>query len=168
MARGSPLHALMNAPPFFDKKPVTLSNLHAIRSVGWVSASTINRSQRDVAAGAVLVAPVVQLALSYWLTGSGQPALLLTATFGYAAFVGTLAIAVGAWGRASPAVVTFALAGDMAFIFAITVAGTTPAHYERALFGAMIVIHLANFYFGRSQAWRCLVLGVIAYLALVI
>jgi diguanylate cyclase (GGDEF)-like protein len=89
------------------------------------------------------------------------------ATFGYAAFVGTLAIMVGAWRRASPAVVTLALAGDMAFIFAITVAGTTPAHYERALFGAMIVIHLANFYFGRSQAWRCIVVAVVAYLALI-
>src|SRR4030081_1627554 len=86
MARGSPLHAVMNAPPFFDKKPGTLSNLHAIRSVGWVSASTINRSQRDVAAGAVLVAQarsrigaalvatVVQLALIYWLCGGGGPA----------------------------------------------------------------------------------------------
>jgi diguanylate cyclase (GGDEF)-like protein len=180
MARGSPFCAGVNAPPLFDKKPVTLSNLHAIRSVGWVSASAIHRSQRDVAAGAVLVAQarsrigaalvatVVQLAMSYWLTGSGRPALLLMATFGYAAFVGLLAIAVGAWGRAAPAVVTLALAGDMAFIFAVTIGGTTPAHYERALFGEMIVIHLANFYFGRRQAWRCLVLGVIAYLALVV
>jgi diguanylate cyclase (GGDEF)-like protein len=170
----------MNPPPFLDKKPTTLSTLPTIDSVGWVSASAIHRSQRDVAAGAVLVAQarsrigaalvatVVQLALSYWLTGAGNPALLLVATFGYAAFVGMLAIAVGAWGRAAPAVVTLALAGDMAFIFAITIGGTTPAHYERALFGEMIVIHLANFYFGRRQAWRCLGVGIIAYLALVV
>src|SRR6267378_3799058 len=142
MARASPSCVEMNAPPLFDKKPVTLSNLHTIASVGWVSASAIHRSQRDVAAGAVLVAQarsrigaalvatVVQLSMSYWLTGSGRPALLLLATFGYAAFVGTLAIAVGAWGRAAPAVVTLALAGDLAFIFAITIGGTTPAHYE--------------------------------------
>jgi diguanylate cyclase (GGDEF)-like protein len=170
----------MNVPPFFDKRPVTLSNTSAIRSIGWVSAPAIQKSQRDVAAGVVLVAQarsrigaslvaaVVQLALIYWLTGAGSPTLLLAATFAYAAFVGTLAIAVGMWGRASPAVVTFALAGDMAFIFAITVAGTTPAHYERALFGEMIVIHLANFYFGRRQAWRCVVVGVVAYLALIV
>jgi diguanylate cyclase (GGDEF)-like protein len=170
----------MNVPPLLDKRPVTLSNPHANRSIGWVSASAIQKSQRDVAAGAVLVAQarsrigaslvaaVVQLALIYWLTGAGSPALLLAATLAYAAFVGTLAIAVGMWGRASPAVVTFALAGDTAFIFAITVAGTTPAHYERALFGEMIVIHLANFYFGRRQAWRCVVVGVIAYLALIV
>ena len=168
----------MNAPSLFDKKPVTLSNLPAIRSVGWVSAATPRDAQRDAAAGAVLVAQarsrigaalvatVVQLALIYWLGGAGSPTLLLAATFAYAAFAGTLAIAVGAWRRASPAVVTVALAGDMAFIFAMTVAGTSPAHYERALFGAMIVIHLANFYFGRNQAWRSIVLAVIAYLVL--
>jgi diguanylate cyclase (GGDEF)-like protein len=168
----------MNAPPLLDRKPVTLSNLQAIRSI--VSASAVHASQRDVAAGAVLVAQarsrigaslvaaVVQLALIYWLTGAGSPTLLLADTFCYAAFVGTLAVAVGMSGRASPAVVTLALAGDMAFIFAITVAGTTPAHYERALFGEMIVIHLANFYFGRRQAWRCVVIGVVAYLALIV
>jgi diguanylate cyclase (GGDEF)-like protein len=168
----------MNAPSLFEKKPVTLSNLHTIRSVGWVSATTPRDAQRDAAAGAVLaaqarsrigaalVATVVQLAMIYWLGGAGSPTMLLAATFAYAAFAGTLAIAVGAWRRASPAVVTVALAGDMAFIFAMTVAGTSPAHYARALFGAMIVIHLANFYFGRNQAWRSIVLAIVAYLVL--
>lgn len=169
----------MNAPPFFDDEPVTLTHLHALRSIGWVSTAGTHKSERDVAAAAVLVAQarariaaalvatMVQLALSYWFTGTGRASLLLIAIFAYAAFVGTLAITVGAWGRASHAVVTLALAGDMAFILAITVAGTTPAHYERALFGEMIVIHLANFYFGRRQAWRCIVIGVVAYLALI-
>jgi diguanylate cyclase (GGDEF)-like protein len=133
-----------------------------------VAAGAVLVAQARSRIGAALVATVVQLALIYWLTGAGSPSLLLAATFGYAAFVGMLAIAVGAWGRASPAVVTLALAGDMGFIFAITVAGTTPAHYERALFGAMIVIHLANFYFGRRQAWRCVVVAIGAYLALIV
>src|SRR2546423_9873760 len=120
------LYTVMNAPSLFDKKPVRLSNLPAIRSVGWVSAATPRDAQRDAAAGAVLVAQarsrigaalvatVVQLALIYWLGGPGSPTLLLAATFADAAFAGPLPIAVGSWRRASPAVVTVALAGDMA------------------------------------------------------
>ncbi len=170
----------MNALPFVDRRPVTLSHLHAVRSVGWVSAFGPRDAERDAAAGAVLaaqararigaalVATVVQLAIIDWLSGTGSPTLLLAATFGYAAFVGVMAVAVDRWRRASPAVVTLALAGDMAFIFAMTIAGTTPAHYERALFGAMIVIHLANFYFGRRLAWRMVALAVLGYVVLIV
>src|SRR5437868_1727205 len=146
----------MNAPPLMNSRPVTLSNLGAVRLR---PPQLTQPAQRDVAAGEVLVgqarsrigaalgATVVQLALIFWLNGSGSPATLLGVTFVYAAFAGASAIAIGHWKRASRAVVTLVLAGDLGFVFAMTVAGTTPAHYERALFGAMIVIHLANFYF---------------------
>jgi diguanylate cyclase (GGDEF)-like protein len=58
--------------------------------------------------------------------------------------------------------------GDLAFVFATTVASSTPAHYERALLGAMIVVHMANFYFGRRQAWRTIGIGMGGYLVLVL
>jgi diguanylate cyclase (GGDEF)-like protein len=168
----------MNAPPVFDRGPVTLSRLFTPQALASVPAAPSDAG-RDAAAalvlsaqarsriGAALCVTVVQLAIVYWLRGSANPATLLGITFGYAAFSGALAIAVGRIGRASPATVTFALTGDLAFIFAVTVAGTTPTHYERSLFGAMIIIHLANFYFGRRQAWRMVVLSVLAYLLLI-
>lgn len=162
----------------FDRSPVTLSHLFTPRALARVVAAP-RETGRDIAAAAVLVAQarsrigaalgvtVVQLAIVYWLGGSANPATLLRCTLAYAAFAGALAIVVGRLRRATPAVVTFALTGDIAFIFAMTVAGTTPTHYERSLFGAMIVIHLANFYFGRRQAWRIVVLAIAAYLILI-
>jgi diguanylate cyclase (GGDEF)-like protein len=160
----------------FDRGPVTLSRLFTPRAMARVAAP---REGRDAAAAAVLAAQarsriavalgvtVVQLSIVYWMGGSANPATLLGLMLGYAAFTGALAIVVGRIGRASPAAVTLALTGDLAFIFSMTVAGTTPTHYERSLFGAMIVIHLANFYFGRRQAWRVVVLSIVAYLLLV-
>jgi diguanylate cyclase (GGDEF)-like protein len=161
----------------FDRGSVTLSRLFTPRAMARVAAAP--RGGRDAAAAAVLAAQarsrigvalgvtVVQLSIVYWLGGNADPATLLGIMLGYAAFSGAFAIVVGRIGRASPAAVTVALTGDLGFIFAITVAGTTPTHYERSLFGAMIVIHLANFYFGRRQAWRTVVLSVIAYLLLI-
>ena len=167
----------MNLPPMFDRGSVTLSRLFTPRSVARV-ATAPREAGRDVAAaavlavqarsriGAALCVTVVQLAIVSWLGGGANPATLLGITLAYAAFSGALAIAFGRLGRASPALVTFALSGDLAFIFAMTIAGTTPMHYERSLFGAMIIIHLANFYFGRRQAWRMVMLSIAAYLIL--
>ncbi|MFI5256395.1 MAG: diguanylate cyclase [Gemmatimonadales bacterium] len=176
----------MNVPPLLDRKPVTLSNTTAVRTPrpASVPPRTAPRDrqrdlQRDAAAagvlavqaysrmGAALVVVMVQLALSYRFTGLASPATLLGITLAYTAFVGTVAIAVEGMGRANQGVVTLALAGDLGFIFAMTFAGTTPAHYERSLFGSLIIIHLANVYFGQRQAWRVLVVAGLGYAALI-
>jgi diguanylate cyclase (GGDEF)-like protein len=163
-------------PPLVpDRDPVTLSRLFTPRSAARLAP---RETGRDSAAAAVLAAQgrsrvgmalcvaVVQLAIVFWLGGTADPATLLGIALGYAAFSGILATTARRVGRAAPAMVTVALAGDLAFIFAMTVAGTTPTHYERALFGAMIIIHLANFYFGRRQAWRMVGLSLAGYLGL--
>ena len=162
----------------FERDSLSLSRLFTPRAMARVAVAPSDEG-RDAAAAAVLAAQarsrigaalcvtIVQLAIVYWFRGSADPATLLGITLVYAAFSGAYAIMLGRIGRAAPAAVTFALAADLAFIFAMTVAGTTPTHYERSLFGAMIIIHLANFYFGRRQAWRMVVLSVVAYLVLV-
>ena len=169
----------MSPPSSSDRNPATLSRLFTPRSMARVAAAPSDAG-RDAAAAAVLAAQarsrvgvalavtVVQLAMVYWIGGHGNPAALLAIALGYSAFTGTLALGVQGIGRAVPAAVTLALTADLAFAFAITVAGTTPMHYERSLFGAMIVVHLANFYFGRRQAWRMVVLSIVAYLLLVV
>ena len=168
----------MNAPPLLDRKPVTLSNTPDLRAPRSGSAAPRD-TQRDAAAadvlavqaysrmGAALAVVMVQLALGYRFTGLASPAMLLGITLAYAAFVGILAIAVERSGYASVPLVTLALAGDLGFIFAMTFFGTTPAHYERALFGSLIVIHLANVYFGQRQAWRVVVVAGLGYAALI-
>jgi diguanylate cyclase (GGDEF)-like protein len=167
----------MSPSPRFDRGSITLSRLFTPRSVARLAVAT-GETGRDAAAAAVLAAQarsrvavalgvvVIQLAMVYWLGVGADPASLLGVTLVYAAFSGILAILMTRIGRATPALVTLALAGDLAFIFAMTMASTTPVHYERSLFGSMIIVHLANFYFGRRQAWRMVGLSLGAYLAL--
>lgn len=68
---------------------------------------------------------------------------------------------------ASPSQVTAVLLVDIACIAVWTGISTTPPHYERALFGMIVVTHVANYYFGRRQAWRAVIGGASAFLILV-
>jgi diguanylate cyclase (GGDEF)-like protein len=69
--------------------------------------------------------------------------------------------------RASPALVSLILVADLAGIFAATGLATTPEHYERALFGTIVIVLVAIFFFGRRQAWLVVQLGVVGHLLLV-
>jgi diguanylate cyclase (GGDEF)-like protein len=167
----------MNAPPVLDRKPVTLSNVPAARPPR-SPAPAPRDNQRDAAAADVLavqaysrmaaavVAVMVQLGIGYRFGRLADPITLLVLTLGYVAFVGAVAIVVERRHRAAPTLVTFALTGDLAFIFGMTFFGTTAAHYDRALFGAVIIIHIANVYFGQRQAWRTVVLAALGYVFL--
>jgi diguanylate cyclase (GGDEF)-like protein len=167
----------MNAPPLLDQKPVTLSNTSAIRPPRPAAPAPRN-AQRDAAAADVLavqaysrvaaavIAVMVQLGIGYRFGRVADPSSLLMIALGYVAFVGAMAIIVERRRHANPAAVTLALTGDLAFIFAMTFYGTSPAHYDRALFGAVIIIHVANVYFGQRQAWRTVVLAALGYLFL--
>jgi diguanylate cyclase (GGDEF)-like protein len=115
---------------------------------------------------AAVVTTMVQLGIGYRFGRLADPIILLSLALGYVAFVGGIALFVERERRAVPAVVTFALTGDLAFIFAMTFFGTTAAHYDRALFGAVIIIHVANVYFGQRQAWRTVIVASLGYVVL--
>lgn len=114
---------------------------------------------------------LLQLAL---LRRDAAGALMAHAT---AAVIGGLAIymlAVGAiclWcirrQRASSPLVTSALLVDLLFIHALIVITTSPDHYERTLFGTIVVAHVASFSFGRRQASRVVCAGLLAFLLLI-
>jgi diguanylate cyclase (GGDEF)-like protein len=157
------------------------SDHHAAPSIdaGAVAASLLREERRDrtaaeaiqaqvpvrVAAAAALTA--VQAAIIAMLPGQGSRTALLWAMGGYLLLVVLVRFVARTRGRTSSALVTMMLAGDIAFVFVGTAVSTSPAHYERALFGAMVVIHVANFYFGRRQAWRVLGLCSVGYLAMI-
>jgi diguanylate cyclase (GGDEF)-like protein len=46
--------------------------------------------------------------------------------------------------------------------------GTTPMHVERALFASVVVVYVANQYFGRRQAWRAAAMALVASLVLIV
>ena len=139
--------------------------------------------RRDIAAGAVLLAhwstriitalvlAVLQLGLLHRVdSGKGiDPTTMgvFTAVVGYACFVGAVAIAVHLRHRAPSWLVTVALFGDLLFIFTLTLIATTPEHYERALFGTIVVMHVASFFFGRRQVWRVVQFGIGGYVVLI-
>lgn len=79
---------------------------------------------------------------------------------------------VGMWAkrhqRASSPLVTAALFADLCLVYALTIIATTPAHYERALLGTIVVVHVASFCFGRRQAKRVVSAGLLCYPLLIV
>ena len=118
--------------------------------------------------GAALIAGFVQFAVLGALPGQGSAHVLADVVAAYLVVVIGAGALVRWQGRATPGVVTAVLALDLAFIFVATVATTTPAHYERALFATLVVLHVANFSFGRRHAWRVGALAFVGYIALIV
>jgi diguanylate cyclase (GGDEF)-like protein len=157
-------------------KRVTLAGLHLVeasRPPGAgrddqprdASAAEVLQSQRWARARIALLVALVQGALVVLAHGEMRRLPLLAATaLGYALLVHGLATLARRRAEAPPALVTAVLAADIAFVFIVTALGTTPDHYERALLGGVIVVHAANFYFGRRQAWRAMAMGLVAFL----
>ena len=166
--------------PHFDQ-PVMLPERHRFGSRGDATPSGDDR--REVAAAEVLrahsgsralsavVIAVLQLGLLHGVAlGGGLDRTVvgvIGAVLGYLLLVGAIRLLVKRTGRASPLLVSGALLGDLLFVFGLTITATTPEHYERALFGTIVIVHVANFFFGRRQAWRVVQFGVGGYLLLI-
>ena len=69
--------------------------------------------------------------------------------------------------RESQWLVSASLFLDMVLVFTLTYLTTTPDHYERALLGTIVVVHVANYFHGRAHAWHVVQLGILGYLLLV-
>ncbi len=142
-----------------------------------------NNLRRDIAAGAVLlghasariitalVIAVLQLGLLHRVdsgTVVDRTTIGVLATVAaYALVVSAVALTIRFRRRAPVWLVTAALLGDLLFIFTLTLTATTPEHYERALFGTIVVMHVANFFFGRRQVWRVVQFGIAGYVLLI-
>ena len=163
-----------------DDAPVNMSGRH--RFGHRTDGRSLNDETRAIAAGEVLVAhrrsriltalviAVLQLGLLHRdFTGAVDRTIAgaLITVGAYIAFVTALTFIVHRRGRAESWVVTAALTGDLLLVFFLTLTATTPDHYERALFGTIVIVHVANFFFGRRQAWRVVQLGIAGYVALI-
>ena len=143
------------------------------------SASASSDTRRDIAAGKALAAQALPRVLSAMILVLGQLALLGRVGSGpgvthagaglmvlLCAYLATV-VAMSVWPkrrrRASPSWVSVALGADLLFVYALTVVSTTPDHYVRALFGTIVVVHVASFCFGRRQARRVVTAGLLAY-----
>jgi len=164
-----------------DEASVKMSTRHRF---GARQASLDSKDhRRDIAAGAVLqnhwsariltaiIIATLQLGLSHRAdTGVAfdrTTAAVLATVAGYALYVTAIVFAVRIRRRAQTWLVSAALLGDLLCIFALTLAAVAPEHYERALFGTIVVMHVANFFFGRLQVWRVAQIGIVGYIGLI-
>jgi len=138
--------------------------------------------RRDIAAGAVLQAHWSARILTAIIVATLQLGLLhrldttvwfdrttvgvLATVAGYAVYVSATALIVRALRRAPSWLVSATLLGDLSCIFLLTFTAVAPDHYERALFGTIIVMQAANFFFGRRQVWRVAQIGIVGYIGL--
>ncbi|MEO8623714.1 MAG: GGDEF domain-containing protein [bacterium] len=120
---------------------------------------------------AAIVVAVLQLGLLHRVSGSAAMDRTMLGVVGvvatYMLLVGAIHAIIKRRGRASALLVSVALFTDLLYVFGLTVAATTPEHYERALFGTVVVVHVANFFFGRRQSWRVVQAGIGGYLLLI-
>ena len=120
---------------------------------------------------AAIVIALVQLALlDHASRGAGLGRTLPTVVamvLAYVVGVAAIRAAAARNSRATSPLVSVSLYLDLALVFSLTYLTTTPDHYERALFGTIVLVHVANFFYGRSYAWRVVQLGMVGYLGLI-
>lgn len=107
----------------------------------------------------------VGLHLSGNLPTLPRPAVLCT--IGYPAVVLLLGLLVRLNGEASDWMVAMLLAADIAFLFGITYLAVPPQYYDRALLVGFAILHLTEFYFGRTFAWSALFAVSAGYFAMI-
>jgi len=86
---------------------------------------------------------------------------------GYMVLVASMAWWVRRAGSAGNTAVAATIAADLVFIFASTIASSTPAYYERILILSFFVLHLTESYFGGGHASFALSAVIAGYLGLI-
>jgi diguanylate cyclase (GGDEF)-like protein len=172
---------IMNGPSLQDELSVTSPDRHRFGSRRDVAPSS--EDGRDIAAAEVLRAHAASRALTAIVIAVLQLGLLhrvairdgvdwtmvgvIGVVLTYILLVSGTHLLARRRRRASPSLVSAALFTDLLFVFGITITATTPEHYTRALLGTIVVVHVANFFYGRRQAWRVMRLGVGGYLLVI-
>ena len=182
MARSWPSDHNMNAPGFTTEHPVKVSPRHrfgqrpsgALSHEIWkrIAAAEVLTAHWRARVLTAVVISVLQLGLMHPVVrGTVVDRTIRSAVaviLGYIAVVAITQLVIMRTRQAAPWLVTSALVADLAFVFLGTMITTTPQHYERALFGTVVVVHVANFFFGGRQAWRVAQIGLGGYVALVV
>ncbi|HEU4585782.1 MAG TPA: GGDEF domain-containing protein [Gemmatimonadaceae bacterium] len=95
------------------------------------------------------------------------PRLAVLTAIGYPAVVLFLSTLVRLHGEAKDWMVGTLLAADIAFLFGTTYLVVPPQYYDRALLFGFAILHLTEFYFGRTFAWSALFAVSAGYLAMI-
>jgi hypothetical protein len=88
----------------------------------------------------------------------------IAAVVAYVLITVLLTMYVRRMGEAAQGLVLATVAADILFVFAIAGVATPPAYYGRSLLLGFAILHLSEFYFGRTIAWGALAAIVAGYL----
>lgn len=95
------------------------------------------------------------------------PRLAVLVAIGYPLVVLFLSMLVRMSGEAKDWMVALLLAADISFLFGTTYLVVPPQYYDRALLFGFAILHLTEFYFGRTFAWSALFAVGAGYLAMI-
>ena len=95
------------------------------------------------------------------------PRLAGLVAIGYPLVVLFLSMLVRLSGEAKDWMVAMLLAADISFLFGTTYLVVPPQYYDRALLFGFAILHLTEFYFGRTFAWSALFAVGAGYLAMI-
>lgn len=95
------------------------------------------------------------------------PELGRATAIGYPVIVILLSLLVRLRGEARDWMVGTLLVADIAFVFGTTYLVVPPEYYDRALLFGFGILHLTEFYFGRTFAWSALFAVAAGYLAMI-
>ena len=95
------------------------------------------------------------------------PRLAVLTAIGYPVVVLLLSMLVRLSGEAKDWMVALLLAADISFLFGTTYLVVPPQYYDRALLFGFAILHLTEFYFGRTFAWSALFAVSAGYLAMI-
>jgi diguanylate cyclase (GGDEF)-like protein len=168
---------------YFSGDDASVSMSARQRQASRQNTSKSHHDRRDLAAGAVLlshwrpriftalVIAVLQLGLLHRVdasTGLDRTTVgILSTVVGYILLVSLLNLSVRRRGRAAPWRVTLTLISDLLYVYGLTLTATTPEHYERALFGTIVIMNVANYFYGARQSWRVVQFGIAGYVVLI-
>jgi diguanylate cyclase (GGDEF)-like protein len=118
---------------------------------------------------AIVASIVAAIAIGVWALDVPQvrPVAVLVVTLGYFAIVSAVDLLNRREGGAPRWAVGLLFLADLAFVFGITAATTSPLYYERTLLVALFVMHIAETCFGRAESMLVLGAGGIGYVVLV-
>ena len=95
------------------------------------------------------------------------PAFAASSLAAYLAINLALRVVVQRRARARDWMVATTVMGDVLALFGVTYLVAPPEYYDRALLVGFAILHLTEFYFGRTLAWSALVAIMLGYAAMV-
>ncbi|HEU4641029.1 MAG TPA: GGDEF domain-containing protein [Gemmatimonadaceae bacterium] len=111
---------------------------------------------------------VMSIGVALLIEGAALPLFGIVTVFCYIALHVALSVGVRRTAVAKEWMVATSVMADVLFVFGITYLVVPPEYYDRALLLGFAILHLTEFYYGRSLAWSALAALMLGYVAMIL